>query len=112
MVTASQPLTRTAIVALNAYQVYLSPYKGFSCPHRLLHGGTSCSEYVKQLLLQQDLLSAIRATPRRFQACQAAARTLIQAQIQSGTQSGIQSGTQFRTQSGNGCIIIPCCIPI
>jgi putative component of membrane protein insertase Oxa1/YidC/SpoIIIJ protein YidD len=87
----SQPITRTAIAALNAYQIHLSPHKGFACPHRLLYGGESCSEYVKQRLLQQDLLTAIRTAPPRFRACQAAA---------------------VAQSSGSGCIVIPCCIPL
>lgn len=45
----------TAIRSINTYQTRISPRKGYSCPHRLLHGGESCSEYVKNLLLEQSL---------------------------------------------------------
>jgi putative component of membrane protein insertase Oxa1/YidC/SpoIIIJ protein YidD len=85
--------TQTAIASLNAYQKHLSPHKGFSCPHRLLHGGESCSDYVKRLLMNQNLKSAIQMAPQRFKACK------IAAQIQS-------------PQAEGGCIIIPCCLPI
>ncbi len=83
--------TRTAIASLNLYQKHLSPRKGFSCPHRLLHGKDSCSDYVKQILLTQDLWAALQLAPSRFKDCKAAAQTL---------------------QASGGCIVIPCCIPL
>jgi putative component of membrane protein insertase Oxa1/YidC/SpoIIIJ protein YidD len=86
--------TQVAIVSLNLYQKHLSPRKGFSCPHRLLYGNESCSDYVKQALTNQDLRMVLRQMPRRFQACKLAAQTLQ------------------RQQSSGGCIVIPCCIPL
>ncbi|MEH1893529.1 MAG: membrane protein insertion efficiency factor YidD [Nostoc sp.] len=51
-----EPLTKTiAIESITAYQKYISPSKGFCYSHRLLHGGDSCSNYVKTLLNQQKL---------------------------------------------------------
>lgn len=87
---------RSAISSINAYQRYLSPRKGFACPHRVLHQSESCSEYVKQTLIRQGLFAAIQAAPERFQACGSAATALR------------MNGTR---QQG-GCIVIPCCIPI
>jgi putative component of membrane protein insertase Oxa1/YidC/SpoIIIJ protein YidD len=49
--TVEALIGRSAIASLNTYQKYLSPHKGFSCPHRLAYGGDSCSEY-------NELLSA------------------------------------------------------
>nr|WP_315791931.1 membrane protein insertion efficiency factor YidD [Fischerella sp. JS2] len=86
-------VTQAAIASLNTYQKHLSPRKGFSCPHRLLYGGESCSDYVKRLLINQNLLTAIQMAPQRFKACK------LSAQIQSQRAEG-------------GCIVIPCCIPI
>lgn len=86
--------TQAARASLNLYRTHLSPRKGFSCPHRLLHGGESCSDYVKRILTDQRLSAAIQASPQRFRACKAAAQTL-KAQKAEG-----------------GCIVIPCCIPI
>jgi putative component of membrane protein insertase Oxa1/YidC/SpoIIIJ protein YidD len=86
--------TQAAIASLNLYQKHLSPRKGFGCPHRLLYGDESCSAYVKQMLISQDLRTALQLVPQRFQACKAAAQTLQ------------------RQQAGSGCIVIPCCIPL
>ncbi|MBW4622723.1 MAG: membrane protein insertion efficiency factor YidD [Cyanosarcina radialis HA8281-LM2] len=82
-----------AIASIGGYQTYISPRKGFACPHRLLHGGESCSTYIKQVLGEQNLLSAIQTSVRRFQDCNAARETL-------------------KATPGSGCLIIPCCIPI
>jgi putative component of membrane protein insertase Oxa1/YidC/SpoIIIJ protein YidD len=87
-------VTQAAIASLNTYQKHLSPRKGFSCPHRLLYGGESCSDYVKRLLMNQNLLTTIQMSPQRFKACKISAQTL-----------------QSQRAEG-GCIVIPCCIPI
>jgi putative component of membrane protein insertase Oxa1/YidC/SpoIIIJ protein YidD len=90
----SQSLTQQiATEAINLYQNHVSPYKGFSCPHRILHQGDSCSEYVKKLITEQSLISAIEGSLQRFRNCAEASKTL-------------------QNQSSGGCIVIPCCIPI
>ncbi|PSN11012.1 hypothetical protein C7293_25970 [filamentous cyanobacterium CCT1] len=86
--------TQAAIASLNVYRAHISPRKGFSCPHGLLHGGESCSDYVKRVLTDQNLSAAIRLAPQRFRDCKAAAQTLSTQRAQ------------------GGCLIIPCCIPI
>lgn len=86
--------TQAAIAALNIYRRHISPRKGFSCPHGLLHGDESCSDYVKRILTNQNLSAAIQMAPQRFKACKAAAQTLKSQRAQ------------------GGCIVIPCCIPI
>lgn len=86
--------TQAAIASLDVYQTHISPRKGFSCPHRLLHGGNSCSDYIKTILTEQSLSATIRQAPQRFAACKAAAQTLTSQNAQ------------------GGCLIIPCCIPI
>lgn len=85
--------TPVALASLNIYQKHISPRKGFSCPHRMLYGNQSCSEYVKDILTNQSLTTAIKMAPQRFRDCQAAARTLQQ-------------------KASSGCIVIPCCLPI
>lgn len=85
---------RSAISGINAYQRYLSPRKGFACPHRMLYGEASCSEYIKGMVSRRGVLATANAAPARFRDCKAAA-------------------LQLRgTNPQGGCIIIPCCIPI
>ena len=90
-----EPLARKiAIDSIAAYQTYISPRKGFACAHRMLHGGDSCSMYIKRLLGEESLMSAVQMSHQRFKACVAASHTLK------------------ATKSTSGCIIIPCCLPI
>ncbi|MEH1791512.1 membrane protein insertion efficiency factor YidD [Nostoc sp.] len=92
-----EPLAKTmAIESINAYQKYISPSKGFSCSHRLLHGGDSCSNYVKRMLSEQKLHQALQSSIKRFQYCGAASRTL----------------TSSKARANFGCIVIPCCLPL
>lgn len=58
-----------ATASISGYQKYLSPRKGFSCAHRLLYGGESCSQYVKRQIAQKGLAAAVKASRQRFQAC-------------------------------------------
>ena len=72
-----QMVRRSAITSINAYQRYLSPRKGFACPHRMLYQETSCSEYMKRLMAEKELLATILAAPARFMDCQQAAAKLL-----------------------------------
>ena len=55
------------------YQQVISPRKGFCCAHRRLHGGHSCSEAVKKLILKQGIFASFHDIRNRFRACQTAA---------------------------------------
>lgn len=65
-----------AIRAIAGYQKHLSPLKGFSCAHRLLHGGVSCSQYTKQIIAQEGLAAALHKSRQRFQECKQANQIL------------------------------------
>ena len=64
---------RLAIAAIAVYQRYLSPYKGFCCAHRVRHGGPSCSEYARQIILSAGWRRSLAAFRERLRACRAAA---------------------------------------
>ena len=67
-----RPLSGAMMLAIAAYQRWLSPRKGFACTYRVAHGGTGCSGYAKAALRAEGLaaLPTIRA---RLRACRAAA---------------------------------------
>ncbi len=91
----AEPLVRKfAIDSITAYQTYISPRKGFACAHRMLHDGESCSMYIKRILGEESLMSAVQISRQRFKACVAASQTLK------------------GTSATSGCIVIPCCLPI
>jgi putative component of membrane protein insertase Oxa1/YidC/SpoIIIJ protein YidD len=74
-------LDRFAIASIEAYQRHLSPRKGFRCAYRVLHGGRSCSEFARRVLLRGGLAAMTRLLPGRFDRCAAAARVLESRQV-------------------------------
>ena len=67
----------TAAALITAYQRYLSPLKGYSCAHRVLHHGESCSQYVKRTILERGLSDAWPQTQQRFRDCRSAYLVLM-----------------------------------
>jgi putative component of membrane protein insertase Oxa1/YidC/SpoIIIJ protein YidD len=63
---------RVSVVAIVGYQKYISPHKGFACAHRILYGGESCSQYIKQAIAQEGLRAGLAKSRTRFQACKQA----------------------------------------
>ena len=86
---------RVALQVITAYQRYISPRKGFQCPHSLLHGGLSCSADVKEIVLREASFTAVLTeTLARFRDCAHAGRVLG------------EGGPRFK------CYVIPCCFPL
>ena len=65
-----------AISLIEFYQQYISPWKGFSCAHRVYHGGHSCSEAVKKIIGEQGLFAGLTRIRQRFRECAEAARAV------------------------------------
>ena len=61
-----------AVIAIAGYQKFISPYKGFSCAHRVLYGCESCSQYFKRIIAEEGLYVAIANAKGRFQECREA----------------------------------------
>ncbi|NJM71964.1 MAG: membrane protein insertion efficiency factor YidD [Scytonema sp. RU_4_4] len=96
-ISRCQPLAKSiAINSIIAYQKHISPHKGFSCPHRLLHGGDSCSNYVKRMLSERSFIEAVKSSFPRFKDCAKASEIL----------------KTKNSTNGFRCIIIPCCLPL
>jgi putative component of membrane protein insertase Oxa1/YidC/SpoIIIJ protein YidD len=99
--TASRvgPLEYLAAYLIRLYQRHLSPRKGFSCPHRLLHGGLSCSEYGRQMVLSHGVQSAYRLIRQRLDECRSAAHKLWH---HSQTEDDSSDGQTGETPGTNG----------
>jgi len=61
-----------AVTAISGYQKFISPHKGFSCAHRVLYGCESCSQYFKQVVAEEGIITAIANAKGRFQECREA----------------------------------------
>jgi putative component of membrane protein insertase Oxa1/YidC/SpoIIIJ protein YidD len=72
-ITLIDSLTRqVSVAAIAGYQKHISPHKGFSCAHRVLYGGESCSQYIKRIIATKGLKAAFVMSRDRFQACKKA----------------------------------------
>ena len=67
-----RPLVGALLLAIGAYQRWLSPRKGFACAYRAAHGGTGCSGFAKVALRARGL-AALPLVRARLNACRAAA---------------------------------------
>lgn len=74
--SSSAPLDESVAAAISLYQRRLSPLKGYSCAHRVLHGGPSCSQHAKGLILDLGLLSAAHPARERLGECREANEAL------------------------------------
>lgn len=62
-------MTWIAIRAIGFYQKFISPYKGFSCAHRIATGEVSCSGYGKKVISRFGLIKGMKLLNRRFYDC-------------------------------------------
>ncbi|WP_432561915.1 membrane protein insertion efficiency factor YidD [Kineococcus sp. SYSU DK003] len=68
--------------AIARYQRTLSPRKGYSCAHRLAHGGDSCSAAVREQVRRRGVLRAVAPSAVRFLACYRAVALLSPLEVQ------------------------------
>lgn len=96
-----------ALVGIGFYQRRISPRKGFSCAHRVLHGGIGCSGYAKARIAESGLFAAFPDIRRRFSDCEAAAVTLTARRAES---SGKNPRARRRERwCDNSCDTVECC---
>ncbi len=58
--------------SIRDYQKFISPKKGFSCAHRKLHNGASCSTYFYQAVETYGLVQAVPMFQQRLEECREA----------------------------------------
>ncbi|MGR4871188.1 membrane protein insertion efficiency factor YidD [Variovorax sp. LARHSF232] len=51
-----------AIAAIDGYQRFISPYKGFGCAHRVRTGGASCSRFAKRAIASLGMIAGLLVT--------------------------------------------------
>lgn len=91
-------IRQMAIASIGGYQRHISPRKGFSCAHRLLYKGESCSQYAKRMIAQQGLVGAIAMVRQRFRACKIANQIL---QARYSNQADSDRSNRDRRKSSN-----------
>ena len=62
------------ILAIRAYQRFVSPYKGFSCAYRVHTGRCSCSEFGRRAVQRRGVFTGLLLLDARLQRCGAVHR--------------------------------------
>lgn len=78
----AQPL---ALAAIDGYQRWISPHKGWRCAYAVHRHGASCSQYAEQSIASRGLIQGLRMLQARFAACRQAQQTLHRLHAQTGT---------------------------
>lgn len=94
------------IALINFYKKFISPRKGFACAHRVLHGGTSCSSYVREQVEIHGLLKAMALTKARFRSCALAAKTL---RAENNDEGGDKNKKRRKRDGAGDFLDIDCC---
>lgn len=69
-------MNKLAIALIRFYQKFISPRKGFTCAHRALHGGDTCSVAVRKIIESNGLYSGFKSIQSRFRECQYASKEI------------------------------------
>lgn len=73
-----------ALLAISAYQRYVSPRKGFCCAYREWTGAKSCSVLGQRVIRRFGLVTGMVLLRRRFEKCAAAAIRMRSIRSQQG----------------------------
>ncbi|XHS76805.1 membrane protein insertion efficiency factor YidD [Burkholderiaceae bacterium UC74_6] len=57
------------ILAIRAYQRFISPYKGFCCAYRVHTGRCSCSEFGRRAVARKGVFTGLMLIDARLQRC-------------------------------------------
>lgn len=97
------------IHAIIVYQKLISPLKGFRCAHKALHGGDSCSEYGKNILIRHGVRRFVPMMRERFRACNDAWRELMN-QSYSSKNDVLSKSDATSSNEADGYKDAQCCV--
>ena len=72
----TKELNKAAAYLITLYQKYVSPHKGFRCAAGAYYGSATCSQAVKQIILQDGVVGGRARIRQQFLLCSAAARSI------------------------------------
>jgi putative component of membrane protein insertase Oxa1/YidC/SpoIIIJ protein YidD len=115
MMTAVYP-SSLAARAIEAYQQFISPYKGFRCAHRAVHGRDSCSQFAKRVALKRGILALFPLLRRRFTECSVAAQVMdYETREKQREDQKRAAASESSSSSSSSCDASPCaaleCVP-
>jgi putative component of membrane protein insertase Oxa1/YidC/SpoIIIJ protein YidD len=104
-----QVISSAAVGSIGLYRRYVSPYKGFSCAHRVFNGGSSCSVFAEEAIRDHGLWAALPMIRRHFVECRKAYAAL-QGLWQVEEQPGEDKKGSPLTKQGDCCVNV-CTLP-
>ena len=72
LLTAYMFSTQMAVFAIEGYQRYISPHKGYHCAHAAHHGGSSCSQFAKEAIELNGVVKGTSMLLDRLRDCKTA----------------------------------------
>ena len=112
MLPVSMPAPSAAAYVADAmiggYQTWISPYKGFRCAHRALHGRSSCSQYGRRAVMRKGVVLAVPLMQRRFARCREAADIIRTSGTLDYETPRQQQKRPPADSSGANCDVSPC----
>jgi uncharacterized protein len=99
-------LKLAASAAIEGYQRYISPYKGFRCAYRAKTGRASCSEYARRLVNKLGVSALAIGLPKQFARCRLAFATLSAYPLSN------QYIDQHKRKRSDSCDCNPCDLPL
>lgn len=90
-----------AVLAIDGYRRFVSPYKGFSCAHHKVHGDGSCSDYGRSVFRRHGVRAGLKLMRIRFDECKSAAQTMqaMASRPEFGKRQREQEDDEDRTKS-------------
>ncbi len=64
--------TVTTLLSIYIYKIFFDSHKQGKCSHRLLHGGCSCSDYIRKVVIKYGAVKASSLIKQRSIECQEA----------------------------------------
>lgn len=102
------PIPRAlALRAIDAYQLRLSPHKGYRCAYAATHGGSGCSGAVRDLIARRGLRAAVRPSLARLWACTRVGVRPLLRRLTASPLPAAAGGSNVEGVCCLGCIPIP-----
>jgi putative component of membrane protein insertase Oxa1/YidC/SpoIIIJ protein YidD len=98
---------------IRIYQRFVSPYKGYTCAHRVYCGGDSCSEFAKYALMNYSTMAALKLIKQRLLDCRAVfmAHSGLRLSVPDGTALSAEENPKKPTKGCGDDVANMCTLP-
>lgn len=102
-------LSRTALLFIRFYQIYLSPHKGYRCAYGVLHNNGTCSSRVSDIIEHQGVIAGWSQIKHQFAMCTEAYEELKDRKKRKRQEEEKKEGSKWECcDPGIACDVISC----